>query len=230
MVGSGPFRLVEGTAGGSTYRFEANPDYWGGAPHIDEVVFRVFKSRRPRRPGADQGRGRLRREHSRGPGRRAQGQAGHHRPERRLTRLRGDRVQHRRRRHRDRQADRRRQPGAEGPGVPARARLRASTTTPILERSTRVPGTSGTTIIPPAYEDFHWAPTGDDAFTLRPREGRPAARRGRLQEGRRRTPHDAERRSRSARSGSSPGRSRRPRWTPWTSSRSGWATSGSRPR
>ncbi|MEI2810926.1 MAG: ABC transporter substrate-binding protein [Nocardioides sp.] len=44
VVGSGPFRLVEGTAGGSQYRFEANPDYWKGAPHIDEVVFRVFKS------------------------------------------------------------------------------------------------------------------------------------------------------------------------------------------
>ena len=47
VVGSGPFRLVEGTAGGSTYRFEANPDYWGGAPHIDEVVFRVYKSEDP---------------------------------------------------------------------------------------------------------------------------------------------------------------------------------------
>ncbi len=45
--GSGPFRLVEGTAGGSTYRFEKNPDYWGGVPHIDEVVFRVFKSDDP---------------------------------------------------------------------------------------------------------------------------------------------------------------------------------------
>ncbi|WP_432478583.1 ABC transporter substrate-binding protein [Nocardioides sp. GXQ0305] len=44
IVGSGAFRLVEGTAGGPTYRFEANPDYWGGAPHIDEVVFRVYKS------------------------------------------------------------------------------------------------------------------------------------------------------------------------------------------
>ena len=30
VVGSGPFRLVEGTAGGSTYRFEKNPDYWQG--------------------------------------------------------------------------------------------------------------------------------------------------------------------------------------------------------
>lgn len=47
VVGSGPFRFVEGTAGGSTYRFEANPDYWKGAPHLDEVVFRVFKSEDP---------------------------------------------------------------------------------------------------------------------------------------------------------------------------------------
>ncbi len=47
VVGSGPFRLVKGTAGGSTYQFEANPDYWKGAPHIDEVAFRVFKSEDP---------------------------------------------------------------------------------------------------------------------------------------------------------------------------------------
>ncbi len=47
VVGSGPFRLVEGTAGGSTYVLEANPDYWGGAPHVDRVAFRVFKSEDP---------------------------------------------------------------------------------------------------------------------------------------------------------------------------------------
>ena len=47
MVGSGRFLLVEGTEGGSTYIFEANPDYWGGAPHVDRVVFRVFKSEDP---------------------------------------------------------------------------------------------------------------------------------------------------------------------------------------
>ena len=47
VVGSGPFRLVEGTAGGSTYRFEKNPDYWQGESHVDEVVFRVFKSEDP---------------------------------------------------------------------------------------------------------------------------------------------------------------------------------------
>ncbi len=47
VVGTGPFELVEGKAGGSTYRFEANEDYWGGAPHVDEVVFRVFKAEDP---------------------------------------------------------------------------------------------------------------------------------------------------------------------------------------
>jgi peptide/nickel transport system substrate-binding protein len=47
VVGSGPFRLVAGTAGGSTFRFERNPHYWGGTPHIDEVDFRVFKSKDP---------------------------------------------------------------------------------------------------------------------------------------------------------------------------------------
>jgi peptide/nickel transport system substrate-binding protein len=47
VVGSGPFRLVAGTAGGSTFRFERNPKYWGGTPHIDEVDFRVFKSKDP---------------------------------------------------------------------------------------------------------------------------------------------------------------------------------------
>ena len=47
VVGSGPFRLLEGTAGGSQYRFEANPDYWKGAPNIDGVNFRVFKASDP---------------------------------------------------------------------------------------------------------------------------------------------------------------------------------------
>jgi peptide/nickel transport system substrate-binding protein len=47
VVGSGPFRLVEGTAGGSTVRFEKNPDYWQGEPHIDEVVFRIYKAEDP---------------------------------------------------------------------------------------------------------------------------------------------------------------------------------------
>src|SRR6476659_4874177 len=39
VVGSGPFQLVEGTGGGSTFRFVANKNYWGGAPHVDEVDY-----------------------------------------------------------------------------------------------------------------------------------------------------------------------------------------------
>jgi peptide/nickel transport system substrate-binding protein len=44
VVGSGPFRLVSGTADGSTFKFEANPSYWGGTPHIDEIVFQFYKN------------------------------------------------------------------------------------------------------------------------------------------------------------------------------------------
>ncbi|MGA8246415.1 MAG: ABC transporter substrate-binding protein [Nocardioides sp.] len=44
VVGSGPFRLVSGSANGSTFKFEANPDYWGGAPHVDEVIFQFYKN------------------------------------------------------------------------------------------------------------------------------------------------------------------------------------------
>jgi peptide/nickel transport system substrate-binding protein len=40
-VGSGPFRLVEAKKG-QYYRFAANKEYWGGAPKIDELIFRVF--------------------------------------------------------------------------------------------------------------------------------------------------------------------------------------------
>jgi peptide/nickel transport system substrate-binding protein len=42
-VGSGPFRVTEWRRG-QFYRMEANKDYWGGAPNIDEVVFRSFKN------------------------------------------------------------------------------------------------------------------------------------------------------------------------------------------
>ena len=51
----------------------------------------------------------------------------------------------------------------------------------------------GDTIIPPAYTDYRWEPPEDEAFTLRPRQGRAAARRGGLQGRRRRTAHDAGR-------------------------------------
>jgi len=40
-VGSGPFVLTEWQQG-RYWKMEANKDYWGGAPPVDEVVFRVY--------------------------------------------------------------------------------------------------------------------------------------------------------------------------------------------
>ena len=47
VVGSGPFMFVEGTAGGSTYKFVKNPNYWGDGPYVDQVVIQVYKSQDP---------------------------------------------------------------------------------------------------------------------------------------------------------------------------------------
>ncbi|MGZ4536115.1 MAG: ABC transporter substrate-binding protein, partial [Nocardioidaceae bacterium] len=47
VVGSGPFELVSGSAGGSTFTFKRNPYYWGTKPHVDQVVFRLYKSEDP---------------------------------------------------------------------------------------------------------------------------------------------------------------------------------------
>jgi peptide/nickel transport system substrate-binding protein len=44
VVGSGPFKLVEGEAGGSTYRFVRNDDYWDGVANVGEVVMQVYRS------------------------------------------------------------------------------------------------------------------------------------------------------------------------------------------
>ena len=41
LIGSGPFTLIEYRPG-QFLRFEANDDYWAGAPVVDEVVLRVF--------------------------------------------------------------------------------------------------------------------------------------------------------------------------------------------
>jgi peptide/nickel transport system substrate-binding protein len=43
IVGSGPFVLTEYRKG-QFIRLRANQDYWGGAPKVDELVFRVFNN------------------------------------------------------------------------------------------------------------------------------------------------------------------------------------------
>jgi peptide/nickel transport system substrate-binding protein len=41
VVGSGPFQLVDWTKG-QFWKFKANDSYWNGAPHIQNLVFRLF--------------------------------------------------------------------------------------------------------------------------------------------------------------------------------------------
>lgn len=43
VVGSGPFQIVEWKRG-SYLRLEANKDYWGGTPTIDEVIFETYQN------------------------------------------------------------------------------------------------------------------------------------------------------------------------------------------
>jgi peptide/nickel transport system substrate-binding protein len=43
IIGSGPFKTVEWQRG-KYMRLEANKDYWGGAPKIDEVIFQLYKN------------------------------------------------------------------------------------------------------------------------------------------------------------------------------------------
>jgi peptide/nickel transport system substrate-binding protein len=42
-VTSGPFHLTDWDKGQS-WTFEANPDYWAGAPHVDQIVFKVYQN------------------------------------------------------------------------------------------------------------------------------------------------------------------------------------------
>ncbi len=41
IVGNGPFQIVEWQKG-KFVRLVANPDYWGGAPKVDEVIFQLY--------------------------------------------------------------------------------------------------------------------------------------------------------------------------------------------
>ncbi|HEX6207753.1 MAG TPA: ABC transporter substrate-binding protein [Actinomycetota bacterium] len=42
-VGTGAFRVVEWEEG-QFFRMEANPDYWAGAPEVDEVIYRIYQN------------------------------------------------------------------------------------------------------------------------------------------------------------------------------------------
>ncbi len=111
VVGEGPFRLVEGTANGDTFKFEANPDYWGGRPHVDEVIFQFYKNDDSAIQALLKGEVDFVEGITALEVKNLQGQAGVTAHNGNSPGLRRDRVQHRLGRSQDRQADRQPQPG-----------------------------------------------------------------------------------------------------------------------
>ena len=166
VVGSGPFRLVEGTAGGSTYRFEANPDYWKRRAARRRGRLPGVQERRPGGAGPGQGRRGPRLRHHRAPGRVAC------RARRGSPRTTETRPVSRR----SRSTPVRSTPKTGDPiGNPNPALLDAKfrhalgyavDKDRIDQEAYQGAGLPGSTIIPPAYPDFHWEPPADEAFTF----------------------------------------------------------------
>ena len=152
------------------------PATTAGKPHVDELMFRIFKNERRPGPGPAQGRDRLRRRAGGERVRRAQGRRRHHRgppPTRASTRSPSTSAR----------------PWTTGPrsvtGNPAlkdkrvRQAIYYAIDRQALVDRVAVYGTPGSTIIPPMYEDLHLRARRTQFAYTRPAAGR-AARRGRL--------------------------------------------------
>ncbi len=192
VVGSGPFRLVQGQGDGSTFKFEKNPDYWGGTPHIDEVIFQFYKNDDSAVQALIKGEVDFVEDITALEVKSLAGQGRDHRPQRQLARLRRDRLQLR--------LGRRQTGNPIGNPNPAvldpkfRHALGYALDLPtLIKKVYQGAGLPGTTIIPPAYKEYHWEPPAGPEVHLRPGQGGAAARRRRLHEGLRRHPHPAGR-------------------------------------
>ena len=175
MVGSGPVPARRGHGRRLDVPLRANPDYWQGAPHIDEVVFRVYKAADPMVQALDKGEIDFAEDITAAPGALARGQDG-------ITAQNGDSpgfdeiafntgaV--------DLETDEPVGDGhaaLEGPGVPATRSGYAIDRDLIIERAYQGAGEPGDTIIPAAYSNWQWTPPEDGRAGLRPRQGRRAA-------------------------------------------------------
>ena len=194
VVGTGPFRLVEGKAGGSTYRFEKNPDYWGGEPHVDEVVFRVFKAEDPMVQALIKGEVDFIHDISPIQVKALKGRDG-------ITAINGQSP------YFDEIAFNTGAVDTEtnkpiGDGNPAlkdpkfrHALGYAIDMDRLMKSAYQDAAKPGDVIVPPSYSQFRYEVPEDEAFKFDLGPGRAAARRGGLQEGRRRLPHDARRKA-----------------------------------
>jgi len=167
VVGSGPFRIIEGSADGSTLRFAANPDYWRGAPHIDELIFRIFKATDPAVQALQKGEIDFVEDISATQVDALEGEDG-------ITAITGDSPGFDEIAFNTGSVDlETNEPiGDPNPAV-LDAKFRyalgsAIDREAIKERVYQGDGTVGSTIVPPLYDTYHWAPPEDVAFSYDP--------------------------------------------------------------
>ena len=167
VVGSGPFRLVQGTADGSTFKFEANPDYWGGVPHIDEVVFQYYKNDDAAVQALIKGEVDFTENITPLEVKSLQGKAG-------ITAQNGDSPSFDEVAFNTGSIDTKTGDpiGNPNPAVmdpKFRHAIGYALDLPtLIKKVYQGAGQPGTTIVPPAYKDYHWEPPADQAFTYDP--------------------------------------------------------------
>jgi peptide/nickel transport system substrate-binding protein len=167
VVGSGPFRLVQGTADGSTFKFEANPDYWGGTPHIDEVVFQYYKNDDAAVQALIKGEVDFAENITPLEVKSLQGKAG-------ITAQNGDSPSFDEVAFNTGSIDTKTGDpiGNPNPAVmdpKFRHAIGYAIDLPtLIKKVYQGAGQPGTTIVPPAYKDYHWEPPADEAFTYDP--------------------------------------------------------------
>jgi peptide/nickel transport system substrate-binding protein len=167
VVGSGPFRLVQGRADGPTFKFEKNPDYWGGTPHIDEIVFQYYKNDDAAVQALIKGEVDFVENITPLEVKSLQGKDG-------ITAHNGDSPSFDEIAFNTGSIDTK---TGEPIGNPNPAVLDAKfrhalgyaiNLPQLIEKVYQGAGDPGTTIVPPAYEEYHWEPPADEAFTYDP--------------------------------------------------------------
>ena len=164
VVGSGPFRLVQGQGDGSTFKFEKNPNYWGGTPHIDEVIFTVYKNDDSAVQALIKGEVDFVEDITALEVKSLQGKAG-------ITAHNGNSPGFDEIAFNSGSVDGKGNPiGNPNPAVldpKFRHALGYALDLPtLIKKVYQGAGLPGTTIIPPAYKEYHWEPPADQKFTF----------------------------------------------------------------
>ncbi len=186
-IGSGPFQLVEWKEG-QFFRMEANAEYWGGAPKVDEIVFRAYDNPETMALALRDGELDL-----------VSGLPPEHREiarraaEHRRARGRGARVHELRLQLRGQGDSATNHPALDDVTV-RQAIAHAIDKQALVDKVLLGRGVVGAGLMPPS-SPWHWAPEADQQYAFDISSGRPDARGRRIRGHRwRRRPRDAGRR------------------------------------